>query len=285
MSLPTLLRRRLMANLPKRGPRVAIALSGGVDSCSLLAACLRKGIDPVVISYTPDTHMSTDYQYARANAEKHGLRWQGIAVDMSPRRLLERARLVVGLGYRSKMQVESLVPMVAIAQEAAFFGCTVLLTGDQADGYYINGNWISRNYDRARGIPGPERQHVRYDHDSTRIDALRRLYWDQDRGNCGAVQRIAAGFGVRAVMPYRDEKIAALFSGLHWNEVNLPRLKEPEWLAFEELGTSIVVRDAPVNLHRGDSYFADNFGKAMMEMFPQYRTPLGVYGGLARGEI
>jgi asparagine synthetase B (glutamine-hydrolysing) len=285
MTLPMLLRRRLMANIPKGEQRVAVALSGGVDSCSVLAACLRAGLDPIVISYTPDTHLSTDYRYARKTAEAHDLRWQGVGVSMSPENLLEDARMVIGMGYRTKMQVESLVPMITIAREAQHVGATVLLTGDQADGYYINGNWMSRNYDRSQGIPGPERQHVRLDKDSQRIDVLRRMYWDQDRGNCGAVQRIAAEFGVKAVMPYRDPKILRLFLGLHWSEVNEPRLKEPAWRAFPELGVGISVRDKPVNLHRGDSYFAETFGKTMLEMFPQYKTPLGVYGGIARGEI
>jgi asparagine synthetase B (glutamine-hydrolysing) len=245
---------------------------------------------PVIISYTPDTHESTDHAYARTNAALLDLSFYSAEVSTKPADLEALARTVIGHGYRTKMQVESLAPMVLIAEVAAAAGVSVLYTGDQADGYYINGNWISRNYDRAQGIPGPERQHVREDGNSTRIDALRRIYWDEDRGNCGAVQAICAEASVRAIMPYRDERIAAAFSGTHWREVNEPRLKEPAWQAFPELRTEgtqgIWVREKPVNLHRGDSLFAEVMGRKLMERFPgPWRTPTGLYAAMARGEV
>jgi asparagine synthetase B (glutamine-hydrolysing) len=289
VALPTLLRRRLEVNVLRTKVHVGIALSGGIDSCSVLAACLRRGMRPTLISYTPSTHESTDYQYAKNNAALLGLPFYGAKVDMRPARLEYLARYLTSMGYRTKMQVESLAPMVSIAQMAQAAGVAVLYTGDQADGYYINGNWISRNYDRAQGIPGPERTHVREDPDAERIDKLRDLYWDQDRGNCAAVEQVCAAFGVRAVMPYRDPKMRELFRGYHWREVNEPRLKEPVWQAYPELRAEgvggIWVRPAPVNLHRGDSRFAEMMGKTMLELFPAYKTPLGVYGAMARGEL
>lgn len=284
-TLPTLLRRRLEMNVRRTG-LVGVALSGGIDSCSILAACLRRGMRPVVISYSPDTHESTDHRYARENAAALGLRFYSVPVDMSPGALETLARTVIRFGYKTKMQVESLAPMVRIAEAAKVTGVSVLYTGDQADGYYINGNWISRNYDRARKIPGPERKHVMLDKDSKRIDELRRIYWEEDRGNCAAVQSLCAAKGIRAIMPYRDERIAAAFSGTHWREVNEPRLKQPAWEAFPELGQSIAVRATPVNLHRGDSFFADVMGKRLMARFPgPWRTPVGLYAAMARGEV
>lgn len=284
------LRKALMfevAKLPRKG--VGIALSGGVDSCSLLAACLAVGVRPTVISYTPHTHESTDYQYARSNATLLGLPFHGVSVDVRPRSLEYLARFVIRLGYRTKMQVESLAPMVRIAEAANSVGVQVLITGDQADGYYINGNWISRNYDRAQGIPGPLRQHVKTDLNAVRIDELRRIYWEEDRGNCAAVQAVCAEYSVSTAMPYRTELVRKLFAGKHWREVNEPRLKEPAWQAFPELRTDTVngiwTRKTPVNLHRGDSEFSETMGRTLLSRFPQYKTPLGVYGGMARGEI
>jgi asparagine synthetase B (glutamine-hydrolysing) len=269
---------------------VAIALSGGVDSCSVLAACLREDIQPTVISYTPDTHPSTDWEYANNNARMHALPFRTAMVDMSPESLYEMARKVIMMGYKTKMQVESLVPMLAIAHAARVADVEVLLTGDQADGYYINGNWISRNYDRAQGVPGPLRKHVKEDKDTERIDALRHLYWTEDRANTAAVAAICAEEGVRAVMPYRSTKLYRVFLGTHWREVNEPRLKEPAWQAFPEMHTGgrsggIWVRKAPVNLHRGDSRFAETMGRELMALKPgPWKTPTGLYAAIAKGE-
>ncbi len=288
--LPSLLRRRLEMNVRRRNVKVGIALSGGVDSCSVLAACLRQGMSPVIFSYTPETHESTDHQYARINARNLGLRFVSVPVAMNVEGLEALARTVISFGFRTKMQVESLAPMVEIARRASTEGVNVLLTGDQADGYYINGNWISRNYDRSQGIPGPQRQHVKEDQDCKRIDVLRGLYWEEDRGNCGPIMQICASVGVRAVMPYRDERVAALFAGTHWREVNEPRLKEPAWQAFPDMTVTrgvggILVREKPVNLHRGDSMFSETMGRKLLEAYPGYRSPLGVYGAMARGEV
>lgn len=295
MNFPGLLRRALERNVRKatsglRNEEVGIALSGGVDSCSLLAACLRVGVRPVVFSYTPDTHVSTDHDYAMNNSLLHDLRFHSVPFHMTGDCFEWSARKVIELGYRTKMQVESLAPMTRIAEVAAWAKVKVLLTGDQADGFYINGNWISRNYDRAQGIPGPQRKHVREDGDAKRIDVLRGIYWDEDRGNCGAVGRVCESYGVQAVFPYRDQKIAHLFRGLHWREVNEPRLKEPAWQAFPEMhiggrSDGIFVRPTPVNLHRGDSRFAETMGRTLMARFPgPWKTPTGLYAAMARGE-
>ena len=285
------LRRALVnqaVNLPRKN--IGIALSGGVDSCTLLAACLRASVRPIVLSYTPDTHTSTDFLYAKHNAEKLGLPFIPVHFPMTREGFEGAARRVIRLGYKTKMQVESMAPMTAIAKTASKYGVEVLLTGDQADGYYINGNWISRNYDRARGIPGIERKHVRYDQDAKRIDDLRHIYWTEDRGNCLAVQKLCAKYGVQAVMPYRFHRIRDAFAGKHWREVNEPRLKEPAWQAFPEMGlertADIWVRPTPMNLHRGDTMFAQVMGQTLMGAMPgPWRTPTGLYSAMARGEV
>ena len=62
--------------------RIAVALSGGVDSCSVLAALVDQGAKPVCLSYTPDTHESTDFKMARQSAENLGLEFHAVPVFM-----------------------------------------------------------------------------------------------------------------------------------------------------------------------------------------------------------
>lgn len=267
-----------------------IALSGGVDSCSILAEMLGQGLRPVVVSYTPSTHESTDFKMARNTAAQHDLEFIRAIVDMSAEALEANARELVGHGYRSKLEVECLAPLLTILGTAAKAGVATLFTGDQSDGFFINNNWMSRNFDRARGIPGYLRKHVSEDEDAWRIDQLRDIYWNEDRSCSASVQKLGAAAGVSVVVPYRDEKIREAFRGTHWNEVNLPRYKEPIRLAYSEWFETgkILVLDKPVNLHRGDSYFAETMGRTLMDaphLAGPWKTPAGLYGAMFRGDV
>lgn len=281
-----LLNAALLAHL--REVRLGVALSGGVDSTSILAALLTIGVRPVIVSYTPSTHESTDFQMARQVASRGRMEFIPAEVDMDPDLLEQEMRLVIGHGFKTKLEVECLVPMVTVGRIASKAGVDILFTGDQADGFFINNNWMARNFDRARGIPGFLRTPVSDDDDPWRIDQLRNIYWDEDRSCSGAVRQIwLQEFGLEAEIPYRDEVIRQAFRGSLWTEVNQPRFKEPIRQAFPEwIDTVLPTRPAPVNLHRGDSYFAERFGKAMMNRLPgPWRTTTGLYSAIARREI
>lgn len=264
--------------------RTAVALSGGVDSCSVLASLLEAGREPTIISYTPSTHESTDFQMARETAINCGLPFVAAVADMSPEALEKRARYIIGFGFKTKLEVECLVPMTYVIEAAR----STLFTGDQADGYFINNNWMSRNFDRARGIPGYLRTHVKTDEDPWRIDRLRDIYYEEDRACCGALEHLGRVADLSVVIPYRDTRIRDAFRGTLWSDVNLPRTKEPIKRAYEKVWVKygIGTRPEPVNLHRGDSYFAETMGKALMERLPgPWRTPTGLYAAIARGDV
>lgn len=291
IGIAEVIRRRLFARVDGSGmERMAVALSGGVDSCSVLAAQLEQGFRPTVLSYTPDTHESTDFQMAKACAESLGLDFIPVIVDMDLEALERDAREVIAFGYHTKLEVESMTPMVSILRAAQGAGIQQMFTGDQADGFFINNNWMARNFDRARGIPGYLRTAVSKDDDPWRIDTLRDIYWDEDRSCSKAIQHVARDkYDVLVSVPYRDNEIRLAFRGSLWRDVNQPRIKEPIRLAFPEwLDTKIPTRKAPINLHKGDSYFADRMGKTLMEaphLKGSWRTTTGLYSAIARGEV
>lgn len=263
---------------------VGVALSGGVDSVSVLAALLLKGVRPKIISYTPSTHESTDFKMARKIAADLDLEFHPSIVDMDDHATLEKVmRLIIARGFKTKLEVECLIPMMYVGRTAFSLGLERLYTGDQSDGYFINNNWMARNFDRAQGIPGYLRTAVSEDDDPWRIDRLRDIYYDEDRSCSNALTRLwREMFTVDAVVPYRSPAIREAFRGSLWTEVNQPRMKEPIRLAFPEMPDT---RPKPVNLHRGDSYFAERFGKMIMERLPgDYRTTTGLYSAIARGQ-
>ncbi len=269
------------------GLTIGIALSGGVDSCSVLAALLDNGVSPHVISYTPSTHESTDYRYAKQTAARLSLPFHRAVANMEGVRLEYNARVLTKRGYKTKLEVECLSPMLEVLRVAWEMDIEFLFTGDQADGYYINNNWMARNYDRARGIPGYLRKPVSDDKDTARIDDLRRIYYEEDRSCSGALQVLGKEMGIEVRVPYRTMAMRQAFHGTHWRDVNTPRLKEPVWLAYSHhFNKTFDVRDKPVNLHRGDSFFAVEMGQRLMQRFPgPWRTPTGLYAAMARGEV
>lgn len=270
------------------GLRVAVALSGGVDSCSILAALLANRMDPLVVSYTPAGRESTDFVMARDAAKKFDLDFAPAIVDMSPSALEDYARDIIDLGYHQKVQVECLAPLITIHRTAREAGALVVFTGDQADGFFALSKWASHNADRAAGIPRGERTNVQQDTTSDRIDYLRRRYWELDKSCSEGVKLLGRQRGVEVVVPYRDEVIAKAFVGSLWSEVNKPRLKEPIRLAFEEWLCDIPTRKLPVNLHKGDSEFAVTMGKTLLaqpHLQGPWKSPTGLYAAMARGEV
>jgi len=267
---------------------VAVALSGGVDSCACLASLLEVGLKPVVVSYTPHTHESTDFIMAKQTAKNLGLKFVPATVTMSRSVLVDYAHTVARLGYGSKVQMESLTPMVGISRKAAKAGVTALLTGDQSDGYFS----LSRGASSGQGLKGdlaPEMfdHKVSQDTDSRRIDANRIAYYLKDKSCSGAVAEVCQLVGITAGFPFRDREIYEAFLGSTWREVNKPRIKEPIKLAWGEYFNSerILVMRHNQNLHKGDSYYGDTFAAMMAEAFPGYGSPVGLYRAMVRGEI
>lgn len=269
---------------------VAVALSGGVDSCSILAECLRAGQQPVVVSYTPNTHESTDFKMARHTAKNFGLRFVPVVVDMSAKNMERLARYVISLGYTHKVGVECLAPLVEIMEVAGNEGIGWLFTGDQSDGYFALSRYAGPSYDAKQGIGVDERTMVRDDITSERIDAIRQIYWETDKSCSNGVKKIGHENDVRVVVPYRDKAILNSFIGTTWRQVNQPKPKYPIRLAYEEWFDKgkVWVRSMAVNLHKGDSGFGDKMGEllcAQPHLQGRWRGPRGLYAAMARGEV
>jgi len=269
--------------------RPVVALSGGVDSCAVLASLMEVGLKPVIVSYTPSTHESTDFQMARQTAENLGLPFVPCIVSMSEANLDHLARVVINHGYHSKVQVESMTPMVEIGRAAKQVGGNVLLTGDQSDGYFCLSRWAAFAYDKYMGVPTEEIVYkVKDDATSDRIDGIRKRYYENDKSCSEAIRYVLADvFELNTLFPFRDKAIYNSFNGSMWKEINKPRVKEPIRLAFSDWfgKNKIWVRNIQVNLHKGDSHYGDDFAEILLGKYPQYNSGRGLYSAIHRGEV
>jgi asparagine synthetase B (glutamine-hydrolysing) len=260
------------------GARIGVALSGGVDSCAVFAEMLDQRLRPVVVSYSPKTHESTDFKMARAAARKYGLEFREARISMKARTLEAGMRYVIKRGYHGKIEVECLVPMVVVLNVAARH-MDILFTGDQADGYFNN----SKSSVITLGV----RKHTTSDV----VDKIRRKYYEKDQACTGALHKLGTELGLEnVVFPFRSRRIYNAFQGALWSEVNKPRTKEPIRIAYEEwfdTPDGFPTRPFPVNLHKGDSEFGDTMAAKLLALpkFSAYRSPMGLYNAVARGEV
>lgn len=258
-----------------KGRRVSVALSGGVDSCSVLAALMEVGIRPEIVSYTPSTHLSTDFAMAEDTASNLGLNFHEADVSMEAKDLEAGVREIIGMGFTRKVEIESLVPMLKIAEVASEVS-DIMFTGDQSDGYFALSRFTSMR--------------VRNDEDSRAIDEIRREYFAKDKACTSQISQICARHDLETAYPYRDPELLKAFLGTTWREVNKPRIKEPIKLAFEDWFSKdkILVRNTQVNLHKGDSQFSNMIGEILMaqeHLRGPWTSPVGLYNAIARGEV
>jgi asparagine synthetase B (glutamine-hydrolysing) len=278
------IRKRVRATLaPLKGENFFVALSGGVDSTSILAACLELGIRPHVISLTPDSHESTDFKMARVTAQQTGCRFSQVLFPTRPDAVDAQVREVIGWGYEKKTQVECLTAMMPVVRCAAQQKNAVLLTGDQSDGYWALNRRSLRNVARSLGdkmnideAEGEFQQRI--------VDVFRERYWDNDQSMAEGIQVVGKRFGLRVVVPYRDRAIYDAVAGSSLNEVNLPRNKEPIHRAFGGAMQGMRFRPVPVSIHKGDSQIEDIIDAAMRTKNPGYRSAISLYRAIARGE-
>lgn len=275
-----------------KGKRAVVALSGGVDSCACLASLMEVGHEDILlVSYTPDTHESTDFKMSRQTAVNLELPFVPAVVNMSAEALEEYVRTILRMGYNSKIQVESLSPMLRICQEAAGHGGEVLFTGDQSDGYFALSRFATIASNKRTGYDsGDITDSVRKDETSDRIDEIRRWYFKKDASCSGAVAEIADESGMDACFPFRDERILEAFLGSTWREVNKPRVKEPIKIAFQDWFDRnwIQTRNVQVNLHKGDSRFGNTMGETLLaqpHLQGKWKSAIGLYRAMDRGEV
>lgn len=248
------------------GKPAAVLLSSGVDSNSVLFACLELGIPVTAYSFTLDDRESRDFKYARETAKVLGVPFKAVKLNTSVKHLQGFMHYALKMGARSKPDFECFWPMLIALRRIAKDGIPWVLSATSADSHFALSKKAS--------------MHFRDKTDAYRIGVFRK----RNTGQKILLRAEADRLGIQYLTPYDTTRMCSELHGLTYDELNLPRQKQPIRDAFPEYFAKIKTTNH-TNLQLGDSGIAEHF-KILLntDMNPQgrYKAVKGVYNELAR---
>lgn len=244
---------------------VALFLSGGIDSASLLFSLLEAGKRVTCYSFMLDGKMSTDFSLARRNAREFGAAFVPVLLPRDIPSLKRDLVALAKLGAKKKTDFECGWPML---HAYAAVNQRVVFSGMGADGHFC----LSK-----KGL-------MHYKH---RVDVFRRMTFASPGYAQQPLHRaLASRYGKVAVLPYVSKEMQDVFFGTSWEQVNKPKQKQPILDAFP--GQYRRMKVLPhTNLQLGDSGISDHFRRLLASDWNMdgWKSPVGIYNALSSGRL
>lgn len=219
---------------------VAVLLSSGVDSNSVLFACLELGLDVRAYSFTLGDYDSRDFKYAKATAKELDVPFTEVRLDTSIEHLKKYMNYAVKHGCRSKTDFECFWPMMIAMRKAAKDGCEFVLSATSADSHFA--------------LSKKANMHFKDKTDQYRINVFKK----RNTGQKILLRSLATKIGVQYLTPYDTTRMCSELHGLTYDELNKPKQKQPIRDSFPEYFERIKVTNH-TNLQLGDSNIAKHF--------------------------
>lgn len=241
---------------------VAISLSSGIDSMSVLFALLECGKKVVVYSFTLDDRESRDFREARSLAESLNLKFVSVLLPTDIDTLKQDV-LILGNEYRCKKKTDYICTWPYLYLTKAVKE-KVLATGMAADGHFV----ISK-----KGV-------LHYKND---VETFRRNYFSNP-SRCQLPQRtkLANECGITLFEPYLSNEMYEYLLHSTWDECNKPQQKMPIRRAFE-----YPTMHLHTNFQLGDSGISEHFNKLLNTDWNihNYKSIIGILNCVTNGEI
>ena len=241
----------------------AVATSGGLDSCTLVAAAVAAGKRPRIVSFTFDDFESSDFRHARAVAFHFDLEFEPVLLPSDQKEIIRTiTRLIKQYKLSKKARIECGFPFFYLARQLE--GQT-LVTGLGTDGHF--------------GLSKKAMIHFREPQE--KFDEFRNAYFaNTDAAGKLCIKRICSSFDVDLVNPYFDPKVFHALLGRSWDELNKPRQKEVLRAAFPELDSLKLPKHT--NLQLGDSQIAERLGATAMLYVHGSMSAIGAYNKIRK---
>lgn len=249
----------------------AVALSGGLDSTSILFALQELGKDPRAYTFHVKGVVSEDLREARRVCETFDVPLTEVTLP-NDHGIIKRDTyaIVRGLGLKQKTAVECTWPFLYLYEEISE---DTLALGNAGDGHFV----ISR-----------EAMINNVNEDVERMDHFRnRLFGSPEYSQVNIHQQLAPAYGIQHLhIPYYERPFVQAFLGTSWHEINKPNQKQPIIDAYPDKFAQIRVRKH-TNLQKGDSEIAEQFEKLLETNWNTegWKSPVGIYNALANGDL
>lgn len=201
-------------------PTTPLALSGGVDSATLLAGSLALGRRPPCYTFRLGDYDSPDVRVALSMADTCGVPLTVLSIPRTEDTLLADIREVIQLtGATRRTHVQTAQPFLRIARAVAADGHDALLAGVLADDLYGTGR--EAQFALRRGGESEAR-------------AYREQAFRGEGNSVHSIERATRAGGVRLLLPYRDDRLAALLLATDLRDLHRPIQKHIAVAAFPD---------------------------------------------------
>lgn len=252
----------LMQYAEKADDEVAVLLSSGIDSASVLFSLLMAGKKVTAYSFCLDDRDSRDVVYAEITAKTFGVPFVRVDLPSNPEFLFDDLITLIEMGATKKTDIECGWPMLyaypAIKEKQIY-------SGMGADGHFC----ISK-----KGM-------IHFKHE---IDLFRdKLFSDPRYGQAHMHKNFCHVNDKEWIAPYMSDEMFQQFVGRSWDEVNKPKQKQPILDAFPEQFKKIKIFKH-TNFQLGDSGIADHFAQLVHTGLNKkgHTSVVGVYNNLIR---
>lgn len=259
----------LMEELANTPQNVALSLSGGIDSLSVMFSLLRLGRTVTAYSFRLDSVQSSDFSEARTWAARFDVKFVPVVLPVQVSQLKADIKVLIEqYGLRRKTDIECawaflyLIPAVTES---------VLVTGSASDGHF--------------GISKKAMIHFR--HSAKQLDDYRRMtFANPNYAQQQTLASIGKALGVDIKVPYATKSMQDLFIGTEWEDINKPKQKQPILESFDTDFASGKVRPH-TNLQLGDSKIAEHFTKLLSSDWNvrNHKSVVGIYNDVAKGAV
>jgi asparagine synthetase B (glutamine-hydrolysing) len=241
---------------------VALLLSGGIDSNSLMFALLEAGKKVKAYTFVLEDKMSRDYIHAKINAHMFGIEHCVIDLPIDQERLMADIHNLVYMGARTKTDFECGWPMIYAYQQIKE---KTIVSGIGADDYFC----LTK-----KGMI----------HYRDRMDEFRKIQFSKPN-NCQKQIHdwLCNAYQKNFVTPYLVQDMQDYFVGKTWDELNRPHQKQTILDAFPDQFKAIRVFKHQ-DFQKGDSGISDLFHELVESEYNtgNHKSVVGIFNRLIK---
>lgn len=253
---------------------IAIPLSGGMDSNSILFSCVSNGIKCVAFSFRMEANESRDFKTARQNATELGVEFVEVVIPSDLHSIkTDLVNLRDNYSCVKKTDFECSRVMLYLYEEVRKRGIKVIASGLGAGHQYLES----------------KKAVLHYKH---RPDTYR-MMMKEKIANKNAFQLkqheiLTREHGIKHIMPYATDEMFDTFKGISWEECMKGTFKKPAKRDYKEFLERPNIRVyAPQGYQLGDTGIAKSFEILLKSDWNirECRTVTAIYNDLVNKKV